>query len=70
VWYTFEDRVLKIDRVVIAARATLGCATVPLYGARTGTGTHVAAHSVIMKGEHLLGGVGYEGVPARPVEMN
>ncbi|MEO6080631.1 MAG: amino acid adenylation domain-containing protein [Steroidobacteraceae bacterium] len=61
--HTFEDRVLKLGRLVIGPHATLGSATVPLYGAHIGAGTHVAAHSVIMKGEHLLPGLRYEGAP-------
>jgi hypothetical protein len=64
--HTFEDRVLKIDRVHIRRRATLGSATVPLYGADVGERTHVAPHSAIMKREHLLPGRRYEGVPTRP----
>ena len=63
--HTFEDRVLKIDRVVIRRGATLGTNTVPLYGADIGAGTHVAPHSVIMKHEHLLPNLRYEGAPTR-----
>jgi non-ribosomal peptide synthetase-like protein len=63
--HTFEDRILKIDRIVVGQDATLGCGTVPLYGVQVGDGAHVAAHSVIMKGEMLSPGVGYEGVPVR-----
>ncbi|MEO8315221.1 MAG: amino acid adenylation domain-containing protein [Pseudomonadota bacterium] len=63
--HTFEDRVLKIDRVIIGTRATLGCTTVPLYGAQIGAGAHIAAHSVIMKGERLLPGLRYEGAPVQ-----
>ena len=66
--HTFEDRVLKIDRVVIRRRATLGTNTVPLYGADIGAGTHVAPHSVIMKHEHLLPNFRYEGAPTRLAE--
>jgi non-ribosomal peptide synthetase-like protein len=61
--HTFEDRVLKIDHVRVGAYSTLGDATVPLYGADIGDGARVAAHSVIMKREHLLPGLRYEGVP-------
>jgi non-ribosomal peptide synthetase-like protein len=61
--HTFEDRVLKIDHVRVGPGATLGDATVPLYGADIGAGTQVAAHSVIMKRERLLPGLRYEGVP-------
>ena len=64
--HTFEDRVLKIDRAHIGAGATLGMACVPLYGAKIGAGSRVAAHSVIMKREHLLPGQRYEGAPTSP----
>ena len=63
--HTFEDRVLKIDHVHVRRWATLGASTVPLYGAEVGERTHVAAHSVIMKREHLLPGRRYEGAPTR-----
>jgi len=63
--HTFEDRVLKIDHVVVGAGATLSDATVPLYGAAIGAGTWVGPHSVIMKQEHLLADHRYEGVPTR-----
>ena len=66
--HTFEDRLLKIDHVRVGRGATLSHATVPLYGADIGAGTVVAAHSVVMKHEHLLPGLCYEGAPtqARP----
>lgn len=63
--HTFEDRVLKIDHVHVRRGATLGSNSVPLYGADVGQETHVAAHSVIMKGEHLLPRRRYEGAPTR-----
>lgn len=63
--HTFEDRVLKIDHVHVRRWATLGASTVPLYGSDVGEGTHVAAHSVIMKRERLLPGRRYEGAPTR-----
>ena len=65
--HTFEDRVLKMDYVRVRRGATLGFATVPLYGADIGAGAYVAPHSVIMKQEHLLPGVRYEGAPTRVV---
>jgi hypothetical protein len=63
--HTFEDRVLKIDRIRIRRGAMLGTGTVPLYGADIGEGTDVAPHSVIMKRESLTAGLRYEGVPTR-----
>jgi non-ribosomal peptide synthetase-like protein len=63
--HTFEDRVLKMDYVHVRRDATLGTASVPLYGADIGAGAYVAPHSVVMKGEHLLPGVRYEGAPTQ-----
>lgn len=63
--HTFEDRVLKIDRVRVGDRATLADATVPLYGADIGEDAMVAPHSVVMKQEHLPPGRHYEGAPIR-----
>jgi non-ribosomal peptide synthetase-like protein len=63
--HTFEDRVLKVDKVRIGERATVAFGTVPLYGAVIGEGAHVGAHSVIMKQEHLRPGLRYQGVPTR-----
>ncbi|HPQ52525.1 MAG TPA: amino acid adenylation domain-containing protein [Spirochaetota bacterium] len=63
--HTFEDRVLKIDRIHIGSRATLGHGTVPLYGAHIGDGAIVTSNSVIMKEEHLLPELRYSGAPTR-----
>ena len=63
--HTFEDRVLKIDRIRVGRHATLGGAVVALYGAEIGERTHVASHSVIMKRERLLPGLSYESSPTR-----
>ncbi|KUR71252.1 hypothetical protein AQZ52_11345 [Novosphingobium fuchskuhlense] len=65
--HTFEDRVLKVDRVRIMAGATISAGTVPLYGCVVGEGAHVGPGSVIMKQEHLLPGLSYQGVPLRVV---
>jgi non-ribosomal peptide synthetase-like protein len=64
--HTFEDRVLKIDRISIRRGATIGEGAVPLYGAEVGAGAVVAPHSVVMKRERLLPGTRYEGAPTRP----
>ena len=65
--HSFEDRVLKIDRVRIGAGATVGRGAVLLYGADIGNGAHVAPHSVVMKREHLLPWQHYAGVPTAEV---
>ncbi|HEX4858237.1 MAG TPA: hypothetical protein VFV17_04400, partial [Usitatibacteraceae bacterium] len=65
--HTFEDRVLKIDRVVVRRNATVGSDCVPLYGAEVGEGASVAPHSVILKRERLAAGRRYAGAPTRTV---
>ena len=64
--HTFEDRVLKIDRIHVGRQSTLASGTVPLYGAQIGERTVVAPHSVIMKRERLLPDNRYEGAPTKP----
>ena len=63
--HTFEDRVLKIDRVTIRRGATVASGAVLLYGADIGAGAIVAPHSVVMKKERLKPGRRYEGCPIR-----
>jgi len=61
--HTFEDRILKIDRIRIGRGATVGHNAVVFYGADIGANAHVAPHSVVMKGETLAAGRRYEGCP-------
>jgi len=64
--HTFEERVLKIDRVAVRERATVGTGAVLFYGSEVGALARVAPHSVVMKRERLLPGRRYVGVPTRP----
>ncbi|HEY3287478.1 MAG TPA: amino acid adenylation domain-containing protein [Gemmatimonadaceae bacterium] len=65
--HTFEDRVLKMDRIAIRRGATVGNNAVLLYGADIGVGARVTPHSVVLKHEHLQAGLRYAGFPTRPV---
>lgn len=65
--HTFEDRVLKMDRITVGAGATVGHNAVLLYGAQIGAGARVTPHSVVLKHERLLPGLTYAGFPTRPV---
>jgi non-ribosomal peptide synthetase-like protein len=62
--HTFEDRMLKIDRVRVRKRATVGCGAVLFYGVDIGEEATVAAQSVIMKQERLAPRQRYEGCPS------
>ena len=66
--HTFEDRVLKLDRITIRAKATVGRAALLLYGADVGENTYVAPQSAVMKGERLSPNRVYVGRPTRPVQ--
>src|SRR5262249_25708372 len=66
--HTFEDRVLKIDRVKVGRGATVGNAAVLLYGAEVGEGTHVLGGSVVMKRERLEAHRWYAGCPCELVD--
>ncbi len=65
--HSFEDRVLKIDRVTVRAGATVGAGSVVFYGADIGEGSRVGPNSVVMKNERLLPGAAYVGCPTRPI---
>ncbi len=67
--HTFEDRVLKIDRVIIRRQATVGHLAVLLYGADIGANASVAPLSVVMKRERLLANLAYAGSPTRPMPV-
>jgi hypothetical protein len=61
--HSFEDRVLKIDRVRVRGEATVGAGAVLFYGCDVGSRARVAPHGVVMKGERLLPGRRYVGCP-------
>ena len=63
--HTFEDRVLKIDRVTIRRHATVGNLGVVLYGADIGAGATVAPLSVVMKRERIPPHRACAGCPTR-----
>ena len=64
--HTFEDRVLKIDRVTIRRGATVGSAAVLFYGADVGERAWISPHSVVMKRERLAPARRHSGCPTRP----
>ncbi len=61
--HSFEDRVLKIDRVRIGAAATLRRGALLFYGAELGAGARLLPHGVAMKHERLSPWLDYQGVP-------
>jgi acetyltransferase-like isoleucine patch superfamily enzyme len=64
--HSFEDRILKIDRLRVGRGATVGFGAVVFYGADVGDRAVVAPHGVVMKRESLAPDGEYVGCPTRP----
>lgn len=64
--HLFEDRVMKIDHVVIGSRVTMGARCTVLYSARVGDGVKLGPLTLVMKGEALPARTRWEGAPAAP----
>ncbi|MGV7206954.1 Pls/PosA family non-ribosomal peptide synthetase [Oxalobacteraceae bacterium A2-2] len=64
--HLFEDRVMKIDHVVIGSRVYLGPRSAVLYSARVGDNARLGPLTLVMKGEHIPGGGRWSGLPAAP----
>ena len=63
--HLFEDRVMKMSHVEIAAGASVGARSIVLYDTTVGAGTSVDALSLVMKGEQLLPATTWRGIPVR-----
>ena len=64
--HLFEDRVMKVSRVTIGARAVVGSRAIVLYDTVMQPESHIGDLSVLMKGEILPAGTMWEGSPAKP----
>jgi len=65
--HLFEDRVMKMDHVIIRDRASVGDKSVVLYGSTIEHDATLADLSLVMKGEVLPAGTAWSGIPAQKV---
>jgi non-ribosomal peptide synthetase-like protein len=65
--HLFEDRVMKIGRIDIGARVTVGSRTTILYDTHVGDDVRLGPLTLVAKGEHLPAGTRWEGTPAAPM---
>jgi non-ribosomal peptide synthetase-like protein len=63
--HLFEDRVMKMSVVRVAAGASVGPRSVVLYDAEVGAGATVDGLSLVMKGEQLPPATHWCGIPSR-----
>ncbi|KQW03111.1 Pls/PosA family non-ribosomal peptide synthetase [Rhizobacter sp. Root1221] len=64
--HLFEDRVMKVDHVVIGKQVNVGPRTTVLYGARLGDLVQLGPMTLVMKGEALPAHTRWGGNPAAP----
>ena len=64
--HLFEDRVMKVDHVLIGERVTIGARCTVLYSAEVGNGAQLGPMTLVMKGENLPAGTRWQGAPAAP----
>jgi len=65
--HLFEDRVMKIGRVEIGARVTVGARSTILYDTQVGDDVRLGPLTLVAKGERLPAATAWEGSPAAPV---
>jgi non-ribosomal peptide synthetase-like protein len=65
--HLFEDRVMKIGRVEIGARSSVGARSIILYDTQVGEQAHLGPLTLVAKGECLPARTRWEGSPAVPV---
>ncbi|MBI3711729.1 MAG: amino acid adenylation domain-containing protein [Burkholderiales bacterium] len=62
--HLFEDRVMKIDHVVIGEKVVMGARSFVLYGAEIGDGAQLGALTLVMKAEFIPSDSHWRGCPA------
>ena len=60
---------MKLGRVEIGARSTIGSGSIVLYDTSVGAEAMVGDLSIVMKGEVVPPGTSWEGSPARPAAV-
>lgn len=68
--HLFEDRVMKMSTISLRDGAGVGARAVVLYGTVLGEESSLAPLSLVMKGETLLPGTSWRGIPAEPARRS
>ncbi len=65
--HLFEDRIMKIGKITLGDRCTVGASATVLYDTELGDGCEVSDLSLIMKGEMLPENTTWQGVPGQRI---
>ncbi len=65
--HLFEDRIMKIGKVTIGNKCSIGSGSIILYNTSIEDETRILALSLVMKGETLAGNKTWGGSPVRPL---
>jgi non-ribosomal peptide synthetase-like protein len=66
--HLFEDRVMKIDHVIIGRRVYMGPRSSVLYSATVADDVRLGALTLVMKGEYIPPASSWQGCPAAPAK--
>jgi non-ribosomal peptide synthetase-like protein len=64
--HLFEDRVMKIDDVIIGSKVYIAPRSTVLYSAHVEDGAWLGPFTLVMKGEHIPSNSAWRGCPAAP----
>jgi non-ribosomal peptide synthetase-like protein len=67
--HLFEDRVMKIDDVIIGEKVYMGPRAAVLYSAAVGNNARLGALTLVMKGETIPANSNWAGCPAAPARQ-
>ncbi len=65
--HLFEDRVMKMDRLIIGTGSAVGSRAVILYGTLLGDHSQLSPLSLLMKAEQIPPDTAWQGLPAEPI---
>jgi acetyltransferase-like isoleucine patch superfamily enzyme len=66
--HLYEDRLMKVGRIVVGNDVTIGAGSTVLYDTQLGDGSVIGPLTLVMKGEELPMRTSWVGSPAQPVQ--
>ncbi len=67
--HLYEDRLMKVGRILVGNDVTIGAGSTVLYDTQLGDGSVIGPLTLVMKGEELPVRTSWVGSPAQPVQI-